>query len=122
MDAYSCSPVCPLPWVGLAPAGPLRSHFPETLMQEKGNARERAWVPRPNNHTFSRNEMFVGLAAAAEGGRAKQILVSGKCVVFSPRSPKPPTKTLGPQQVRDQFDPWSTSLTANMGKCFPIMR
>ncbi len=36
-------------------------------------------MPRPKNHTFSRNAWHVGLAA--EGGKVQQLLFSCKCVV-----------------------------------------
>ncbi len=37
-------------------------------------------VPRPQNHTVSRNEWFFGLAA--EGGKANKTFVSVRCVVL----------------------------------------
>ncbi len=52
----------------------------------------RPGVPRPKNHKLSGNEWFVGLAA--EGGKAKKTLVSGKGVGLWPWYPRPPKKHL----------------------------
>ncbi len=52
----------------------------------------RLGVPRPKNHIFYRNEWFVGLAAF--GMKAKQPLISRKCVACLPRFPRPPKNHL----------------------------
>ena len=62
---------------------------------------KRPGAPRPNNHTSSRREWLVGLAA--ERGEANKPSCSRTCVVFWPWCPRPPKKHLAQKPLRCPF-------------------
>ncbi len=61
-----------------------------------------AWGTKAKNRTFSRNQLFFGLAA--DGGKAKQPFFSRKYMVSCPWHPGPPKNHLAQKPLRDPFD------------------
>jgi hypothetical protein len=61
-----------------------------------------AWGAKTKNRTFTETSGFLGLAA--EGGKAKHQLSSGKRVVVWPWHPRPPTNHLAQKPLRDPSD------------------
>ncbi len=61
-----------------------------------------AWGTKAKTPHIFRKPTFFGLAAF--GGKAQKLIVSSKCMVFWPWSPRPPKNHLANKPIRDPFE------------------